>query len=98
MSYQVENDDSGWSITAMASKADWNATDQIPERAVTSGLIDRFESIDPTDGRASRRYSLTTEWHKHTSDSYTKIMAYGIYSRMALYSNFKDNWGQVQNK
>jgi outer membrane receptor protein involved in Fe transport len=88
MSYQVENDDSGWSITAMASKADWNATDQIPERAVSSGLIDRFESIDPTDGGASRRYSLTAEWHKHTNDSYTKLMVYGIYLRMALYSNF----------
>lgn len=88
MSYQIENDDSGWSITAMASKSDWNATDQIPKRAVTSSLIDRFESIDPTDGGANHRYSLTAKWHRHSDDSYTRLLVYGIYARLALYSNF----------
>ena len=88
MSYSVEEDDYGWSVTAMASKADWNATDQIPQRAVESGLIDLYDSIDPTDGGSSRRYSLTTEWHQHTDNSYTQLIAYGVYSRMGLYSNF----------
>ena len=37
----------GFSVTAMAYDADWNSTDQIPRRAVDSGLIGRFGAIDP---------------------------------------------------
>ncbi len=86
--YSQEGEGSGWSVTAMAYKADWNATDQIPKRAVDSGLISRFGNIDPTDGGASERYSLTTEWHQQTAQSATKLMAYGLYSKLNLFSNF----------
>jgi len=86
--YSEEHDDSGWSITAMAYQADWKATDQIPRRAVTSGLIDRFGTIDPTDGGNSERYSLTAEWHHQTDTGETKIMAYGLYTKLDLFSNF----------
>jgi hydrogenase/urease accessory protein HupE len=86
--YSREDEDSGWSVTAMAYKADWKATDQIPGRAVDSGLIDRFGSIDPSDGGNSQRYSLTAKWHRQTDDSVTRLMAYGLYTRMDLYSNF----------
>ncbi len=41
---------------------DWNATEASPERAVASGLIDRFGSIDPTDGGHTYRYSTAVEW------------------------------------
>ena len=86
--YSQEHGDSGWSATVMAYKADWNSTDQIPRRAVTQGLIDRFGTIDQTDGGKSQRYSLTTEWHHRTNNSETKIMAYGLYSKLDLFSNF----------
>jgi len=55
--------------------------DQIPKRAVDSGLIDRFGNIDPTDAANSQRYSLTTEWHRQSGASATKLMAYGLYSQ-----------------
>jgi len=86
--YSEENGDSGWSVTAMVYKADWNSTDQIPRRAVDQGLIGRFGNIDPTDGGDSQRYSLTTEWHKLTDSGETKVMAYGLYSKLDLFSNF----------
>lgn len=86
--YSVEQGETGWSVTGMAYKADWNSTDQVPLRAIKSGQIDRFGNIDPTDGGASQRYSLTTEWHRNTADSSTKIMAYGLYSKLNLFSNF----------
>ncbi len=86
--YSEEYDDSGWSVTAMAYKADWKSTDQIPRRAVNSGLIDRFGNIDPTDGGNSQRYSLTAEWHRQSADSTTHLLAYGLYTKMDLYSNF----------
>ncbi|MCX7093347.1 MAG: TonB-dependent receptor [Methylobacter sp.] len=86
--YSKEHDDSGWSVTAMAYKADWKATDQIPKRAVDSGLIGRFGNIDPTDGGNSQRYSLTAEWHRQNAAGATQLMAYGLYTDMHLYSNF----------
>ena len=42
----------GFSVTAMAYRGKWNATDQIPQRAVDAGALGRFDAIDPTDGGA----------------------------------------------
>jgi hydrogenase/urease accessory protein HupE len=86
--YSREQDGRGWSATAMAYGADWNATDQIPRRAVDAGRLDRFGLIDPRDGGRSRRYSLTAEWHRQSEHSATRVMAYGVYSLLDLYSNF----------
>ena len=88
LGYSEEHDDHGWSVTAMAMKSDWNATDQIARRAIDQGSIGRFDAFDPTDGGDSQRYSLTTEWHRQDADSETKLMAYGLYSKLALFSNF----------
>ena len=46
-------------ITFSAYDSDWTSTNQIPLRAVSSGLIDRFGFIDPDLGGESYRYSLT---------------------------------------
>lgn len=46
-------------ITAMAYDSRWTSTNQIPERAVASGLISRFGYIDPYLGGNSHRYSVT---------------------------------------
>ncbi|MGZ8239502.1 MAG: TonB-dependent receptor domain-containing protein [Methylobacter sp.] len=86
--YSEDHGNSGWSITSMAYKADWKATDQIPKRAVDAGLVDRFGTIDPTDSGSSQRYSLTGEWHNLTDTGETKLMAYGLYSKLDLFSNF----------
>ena len=86
--YSEEHGDSRWHITAMAYQADWKSTDQIPQRAVNSGLLNRFASIDPTDGGASQRYSLTGDWQRQTATGISKFMAYGIYSQLRLFSNF----------
>ena len=86
--YNQEQDDTGWSVTFMGYKAKWNATDQIAQRAVNSGVINRFEAIDPTDGGNSQRYSLTAEWHRQSEASATKVMAYGYYYDLDLFSNF----------
>ena len=72
----------------MAYQADWKATDQIPRRAVDAGRLDRFGTIDPTDGGDSQRYSLSGEWHRQSGNSETKFMAYGLYSKLDLFSNF----------
>ncbi|MGH8551768.1 MAG: TonB-dependent receptor domain-containing protein, partial [Methylococcales bacterium] len=86
--YSREHQDEGWNITFMGYAADWNSTDQIAKRAVDFGLIDRFASLDPSDGGDSQRYSLTAQWHRETDTSATKVVAYGVYSELHLFSNF----------
>ena len=43
----------------MAYSGKWNSTDQVPERAIAEGIIDRFGSLNPTDGGVSSRESLS---------------------------------------
>ena len=49
----------GWSITALVYNADWNATDQIPRRAVENGTLDRLDAVDTSDGGETSRYILS---------------------------------------
>jgi outer membrane receptor protein involved in Fe transport len=86
--YSEEYGNAGWSITAMAYKASWQSTDQIPKRAVLDGSLSRWGTIDPTDGGNSQRYSLTGEWHQKSASGETKLIMYGLYSKLDLYSNF----------
>ena len=86
--YSQGNDANGFNVTAMAYTANWNSTDQVPKRAVDSGVLSRFDAIDPTDGGKSRRYSLSGEWRSTDAAGSTKINAYAIRQRLDLYSNF----------
>jgi hypothetical protein len=86
--YSEGNVANGFNITAMAYKGKWNATDQIPKRAVQNGSISRFDAIDLTDGGQSRRQSLSGEWRKTSGNESTKINAYVISNMLDLYSNF----------
>ena len=78
----------GFSITGMAYSNRWNSTDQVAQRAVDSGLIDRFGTLDPTDGGNSSRYSLSGRWSQSTDNTVTKIDAYVIRSTLQLFNNF----------
>ena len=78
----------GWNLTGMAYQAQWNATDQIPLRAVESGQLGRFDLIDPTDGGESHRYSLSGAWRSSTATSSTEVNAYVAHWKLDLYSNF----------
>ena len=78
----------GYSITAMAYRGAWNATDQIPQRAVDSGLLGRFDGIDLTDGGQARRFSLSAAWGRSDEKQTTRANAYIINNRLELFSNF----------
>src|ERR1700736_6824404 len=56
--YTQKTGDSQWGVTAMGYSGKWNSTDQIAQRAVDEGLIDRLGTIDPSDGGRTYRYSL----------------------------------------
>ena len=86
--YSRGDERSGFNVTAMGYRATYNATDQIPKRAVDAGTLDRFSSIDPNDGGKVHRYSLSAAWHRSGENSATKVSAYVIDNRLRIYSNF----------
>jgi hypothetical protein len=78
----------GFSVTAMAYHGKWDATDQIPKRAVDNGTLGRFDAIDPTDGGSARRASLSGVWRRSGTDQSSRVSAYVIRNQLDLYSNF----------
>jgi outer membrane receptor protein involved in Fe transport len=78
----------GFNVTAMAYHNHWDSTDQIPSRAVSSGLIGRYGAIDTTDGGTSSRYSLSYGLHRRNADGAFEVNAYAVQSSLDLYSNF----------
>ncbi|MFH1815819.1 MAG: TonB-dependent receptor [Pseudomonadota bacterium] len=76
------------SVTAMAYTARWDSTDQIPLRAVQSGQIGRYGTVDPTDGGKTQRYSLSVNHQRAYEDGAFRLNAYAIQSELDLWSNF----------
>ena len=86
MTYSQGDEANGFSVTGRAYYGQWNSSDQLAENAVP--LVGYFGTINPTDGGNSERYSLQAEWHRQEENSQTKIMAYGFYYDLDLFSDF----------
>ncbi|MFM8608883.1 MAG: TonB-dependent receptor, partial [Burkholderiaceae bacterium] len=86
--YSEGDEANGFNITAMGYSARWNATDQIPLRAVLDGSLSRFDAVDPADGGRASRYSLSGGWQRRDADSFTRANAYLMRRSLALWSNF----------
>ncbi|WP_424813119.1 TonB-dependent receptor [Roseococcus sp. YIM B11640] len=78
----------GFTVTAMAYSGRWSATDQIPARAVSEGIISRYGTMDPTDGGETQRYSLSANWHRQMSSGTLRASAYVVRSTLSLFNNF----------
>ncbi len=77
-----------WRLTAMAYHGRWRATDQIPLRAVETGALDRFGTVDDTNGGVTERASLALDGTWRGAHATTQFNAYAIHYRLNLYSNF----------
>ena len=55
---------------------------------MSSGLVPFFGSLNDSDGGHSQRYSLQAEWHRADDQSATKVVAYGFYYDLDLFSDF----------
>ncbi|PVX36627.1 TonB-dependent receptor [Janthinobacterium sp. 78] len=86
--YSQGTADNGYSVTAMAYKNSWNATDQVPLRAVESGQIGRFGSLAPSDGGDTSRTSLSYAMRQRTQNRLFELDAYLIRSQLELNSDF----------
>ena len=82
--YLTRLGDGDLSFTLMAYDNSWNSADQIPARAVESGLIDLYGSLDKDVGGDASRYSLSANYD--AGDWQGSL--YAIRSTMDLFSNF----------
>ncbi len=77
-----------FSITATGFRSTWDASGQVPERAVKEGLIGRFGELDREGGNTSR-YNLNLQYTQSLSrNAVFKTNLYAFYYDFELYSNF----------
>ncbi|HEX6227732.1 MAG TPA: TonB-dependent receptor [Chryseolinea sp.] len=88
ISTRLKNDDN---LTAGASffTSKWDASGQIPTRAVESGMITRYGSIDDSEGGETSRANLFLKHvHSFSNGAYLTQQAYAVRYDFKLYSNF----------
>ena len=78
----------GFNLSAMAYSNGWNSTDQVAQRAIDQGLINRLGTLDPTDGGTSSRFSLSGNWAQSSDLGQSKANAYVIRSSLQLFNDF----------
>jgi outer membrane receptor protein involved in Fe transport len=72
----------------MAYHGKWTSTDQVAKRAVDSGLIKRYGTLDPTTGGETHRYSLSADWARRGKDNQSAANVWALDYKLDLYSNF----------
>jgi TonB-dependent Receptor Plug Domain len=88
LKYFKESGPDRFSITAMGYDGRWDSTDQIPQRAIDSGLVDRLGNLDGNLGGQSSRYSLMADWDHETDNGRTHADVYVGHYDFDLFSNF----------
>ena len=78
----------GWSLDAVYYNAKWNSTDQVPLKLLERGRLDRYSSLDPTDGGNTERAIISGEWHSQDNNGYINANAYAQHYSLNLWSNF----------
>jgi len=86
LTYSQGGDANGVSITARGYHGKWHSSDQIPVDAVP--LVGLYGTLNPTDGGHSQRCSLQAEVHRQGTSSASRILAYGFYYDLDLFSDF----------
>ena len=82
-------DDIDGSIWASYLRSSWFGSGQIPARAGRAGLIDRFGSIDNSEGGRTERASVNGQLRFKPSEAdLLTVRAWGQYYSLDLFSNF----------
>lgn len=75
--------------TATGFTSKWNASGQIPDRAVENGSIGFYGAIDNTEGGETSRYNANMELHTNLNDgAVLRNQVYYTKNKFKLYSNF----------
>ena len=94
-------------LTAVVStfRSSWNASGQVPDRAVAAGIISRFGAIDDTEGGETSRHNITASiLNILPNQAVLENQLYFVNYNFELYSNFTfflydpENGDQIRQK
>lgn len=63
---------------------EWNQSGQLPAGEIAAGRLNRFGSLDPTEGGKAMRTSVAASYRAGGA----RVMAYGVANQLQLFSNF----------
>ncbi len=87
--HQYLSDDKILTIQASTFNSQWDASGQIPDRAVRQGLITRWGAIDDTEGGTTSRTQVSVKLKQtQANGGIWENQAYFINYNFELYSNF----------
>ncbi|HQU57588.1 MAG: TonB-dependent receptor [Phaeodactylibacter sp.] len=99
------DDGSLFTLEASAFQSKWDASGQIPERAVEQGLIGRFGAIDDAEGGQTSRKNLSAHLVKNLNERtyvenqfYYSQYDFELYSNFTLFLNDPINGDQIRQK
>lgn len=77
------------SLALMSYTSGWNASGQVPLRAVgTKDLPTEFDAIDPTEGGSTQKQTAYVTYHYQHDEDDARALVYLTKYRFSLYSNF----------
>jgi hypothetical protein len=86
--YSRGDNQNGLALTGMGYWADWQSTDQVPQRALASNAIPRFGLIDASDGGRTTRQSVTADIQRSTRGASLRATGFVLHDTVNLFSNF----------
>ena len=99
------DDEQRVSFSASAFQSSWNASGQVPERAIKSGLIGRFGAIDDNEGGITSRYNVNFEHVKNLKGNalfknqvYYTDYAFELYSNFTFFLNEPEKGDEIRQK
>src|SRR5918994_4919553 len=100
--YSQGDQRNGLSFTFLGFRNHWPSTDQIPQRAVDQGLIDRFGFIEESDGGETYRYAGIFDWQTSASNNSTRLTGYvqrygvQLFHNLTYFLNDPENGDQFE--
>jgi hypothetical protein len=86
--YSRGDNRNGFSVTGLGYRADWRATDQVPQRAIDAQAISRFGFIDASDRGLAERQSVAADLQRTIGVSSLRASAFVLRNRLTLHQNF----------
>ena len=94
---------SKFSIMASHFNSTWNASGQIPERAVDKGMIGWFGSLDPSEGGSTSRTNAQAIHHLHLDNGasvnttlWASYYTFNLFSNFTFYLNDPENGDEIR--
>jgi outer membrane receptor protein involved in Fe transport len=79
---------SNLSLLGTFFKSDWNASGELPARAVRARDLGRFDAVDNSEGGKTERHNVNLQYNWADAQQSLNAQAWASYYRFDLFSNF----------